>query len=58
MLFSTSDFKHAVCTPAMVLLSQVLAQVVTLFINISPQTLSVPRSGSEQFSDSVGRGKL
>ncbi|KAL9983530.1 hypothetical protein ACROYT_G005716 [Oculina patagonica] len=26
MLFSTSDFKHAVCTPAMVLLSQVLAQ--------------------------------
>ena len=29
MLFSTSDFKHCVCTPAMVLLSQVLAQVVT-----------------------------
>lgn len=27
MLFSTSDFKHAVCTPAMVLMSQVLAQV-------------------------------
>lgn len=26
MLFSTSDFKHAVCTPAMVLMSQVLAQ--------------------------------
>ncbi|KAJ7333628.1 nucleolar complex protein 14 [Desmophyllum pertusum] len=26
MLFSTSDFKHAVCTPAMVLLTQVLAQ--------------------------------
>ncbi|XP_020623752.1 nucleolar protein 14-like [Orbicella faveolata] len=26
MLFSTSDFKHSVCTPAMVLLSQVLAQ--------------------------------
>lgn len=32
MLFSTSDFKHAVCTPAMVLLSQVLAQVVTTFL--------------------------
>lgn len=30
MLFSTSDFKHAVCTPAMVLLSQVLAQVITI----------------------------
>ena len=28
MLFSTSDFRHAVCTPAMVLLAQVLAQVV------------------------------
>lgn len=27
MLFSTSDFRHAVCTPAMVLLSQVLGQV-------------------------------
>lgn len=26
MLFSTSDFKHCVCTPAMILLSQVLAQ--------------------------------
>jgi len=32
MLFSTSDFKHAVCTPAMVLMSQVLAQVVKLRI--------------------------
>ena len=27
MLFSTSDFRHAVCTPTMVLLSQVLGQV-------------------------------
>ena len=27
ILFSASDFKHAVCTPAMVLISQVLAQV-------------------------------
>lgn len=26
MLFSTSDYRHAVCTPAMVLLSQVLGQ--------------------------------
>ncbi|XP_068709528.1 nucleolar protein 14-like isoform X2 [Montipora foliosa] len=26
MLFSTSDFKHAVCTPAILLMSQVLAQ--------------------------------
>ena len=27
LVFSASDFKHAVCTPAMVLMSQVLAQV-------------------------------
>ena len=30
MLFSASDFKHVVCTPAILLLSQVLAQVGNL----------------------------
>lgn len=30
MLFSASDFKHVVCTPAFLLLSQVLAQVGNL----------------------------
>lgn len=38
MLFSTSDFRHVVCTPAMVLLSQVLAQVVMASDPFYPKT--------------------
>ena len=46
ILFSASDFKHAVCTPAMVLMSQVLAQVrfdSALFV------LSLVKSGAIQY---------